>query len=175
MDFPLYFQNVIWPGGAFFLTNFFLKKPNIHKYAHDLVITWVKPNSVTALLSPPPITGPMRGLEKDILAKNHNKIKIFVIFRQAKGRNTVTCHLSPVTCQLSHVTCHLSLVTCHLTTTLCSFSCYESPRRFGDAAAGDLVIDKEEKNAKNRNRIKIFVIFTLAFPEGKAKVLILPR
>ena len=54
MDFPLYFQNVIWPGGGIFLKQFFfLKKPNIPKYAKDLVVTWAKPNSVTALLSPP--------------------------------------------------------------------------------------------------------------------------
>ena len=36
--------------------------------------------------------------------------------------------------------CQVSHVTCHLTTTLCSFSCSESPRRFGDAAEGGLVI-----------------------------------
>ena len=43
---------------------------------------------------------------------------------------------------LSPVTCHLSPVTCHLTTTLYRFSCYESPRKFGDAAVGSLVTDK---------------------------------
>ena len=46
-------------------------------------------------------------------------------------------HLSPVTCPMSPVTCHL-------TTTLCRFSCYESPRRFGHAAAGGFV-NVEEK------------------------------
>ena len=30
--------------------------PPIPKYAQDLVVMWAKPNSVTALLSPPPIT-----------------------------------------------------------------------------------------------------------------------
>ena len=34
--------------------------------------------------------------------------------------------MSPVNCPLP--------VTCHLTTTLCSFTCYESPRRFGDVS-----------------------------------------
>ena len=37
---------------AFFLRNFFLNKPNIPKYAQDLVVTWVKPNSITDLLYP---------------------------------------------------------------------------------------------------------------------------
>ena len=45
-------------------------------------------------------------------------------------------------CHLSHVTSHLSHCTCHLTTTIQSFICYESPRRFGDAASGGLVIDR---------------------------------
>ena len=44
--FPLYFQNVIWPGGdIFFHRNSFLKKPN----------TWVKLDCVEAPLSPNPI------------------------------------------------------------------------------------------------------------------------
>ena len=38
------------------MPNNFLKKPNTPKYAQDLVVTWVKPNSDTALLSPPPIS-----------------------------------------------------------------------------------------------------------------------
>ena len=54
----------------------------------------------------------------------------------------VTSHLSPLRCHMSPGTWHLSSATCHLTTTLCSFSFYESPRRFGDAAAGGLVIDR---------------------------------
>ena len=55
MDFPLYFQNVIWPGGGhFLLQKKILKKSNTPKYAQVLVVTWAKPNSVTALLSPPP-------------------------------------------------------------------------------------------------------------------------
>ena len=59
MDFPLYFKNVIWLGwGAFFfLQKKILKKPDIPKYAQDLVVMWAKPNSVTALLSPPPTIG----------------------------------------------------------------------------------------------------------------------
>ena len=53
MDFPLYFEKVIWVGGdIFFAKNFCLKKPNTPEYAEVLVITWAKLNSVTALLSP---------------------------------------------------------------------------------------------------------------------------
>ena len=56
MDGSLYVQNVIWTrGGIFFNRIFFLKMLNIPKYAQDLVVTWAKPNLVTALLSPPPI------------------------------------------------------------------------------------------------------------------------
>ena len=34
MDFPLYFHKVIWPGYGIFLDQiFFLKKPNLLKYA----------------------------------------------------------------------------------------------------------------------------------------------
>ena len=56
MDFPLYFQNVIWPGGdTFFHQNFFLKKPNTSECAQVLVVTWVKLDCVEALLSPPPM------------------------------------------------------------------------------------------------------------------------
>ena len=57
----------------------------------------------------------------------------------------VTFHLCPVTCPLSPVP---------LTTTLCSFSCHESPKRFGNAAAGGLVIDKTNlrKNAKMQQK-----------------------
>ena len=51
MDFALYFQNVIWPGGAGWGLNLLpkknLKKPNTPKYAQVLVVTWAKPNSVT--------------------------------------------------------------------------------------------------------------------------------
>ena len=55
MDFPLYFEKVIWVGGGnFFRQIFFLKKPNTPEYAQVLVVTWAKPNSVTALLSPRP-------------------------------------------------------------------------------------------------------------------------
>ena len=41
---------------VFFFTKNFLKKPNTPKYAQDLVVTWAKLNSVTALSSPPPNT-----------------------------------------------------------------------------------------------------------------------
>ena len=37
------------------------KKPNTPKYAQDLVVTWAKPNSVTALLSPLPTVGASKG------------------------------------------------------------------------------------------------------------------
>ena len=37
---------------------------------------------------------------------------------------------------------YASTVTCHLTTTLRSCSCYESPRKFGDADTEALVINK---------------------------------
>ena len=47
----------------------------------------------------------------------------------------VTCHSSCVICHLTPVTCHLSPVICHLSTTICSFTFYESPRMFCDAAA----------------------------------------
>ena len=61
MDFPLYFEKVIWVGGGlFFCRNFFLKKPNTPEYAQVLVVTCPKLNSVTALLSPPPY---MEGFE----------------------------------------------------------------------------------------------------------------
>ena len=52
----------------------------------------------------------------------------------------VMCHISHVICHVSHVKNHKSNTQCHLTTTLCSFRCYEIPRKFGDAAANDLVI-----------------------------------
>ena len=63
----------------------------------------------------------------------------------------VTCHLSPVIYHLSPITCHLSPVARHLTTTLCSFSCHESPRKLGDAAARGLLI----------NRVGIYIFFGL--------------
>ena len=51
MDFPLYFQKVIWPGGdCFYYQKKILKKPNTSEYAQVLVVTWAKLNSVTALL-----------------------------------------------------------------------------------------------------------------------------
>ena len=55
MDFPLYLQNVIWPGGfIFFINFFFLKKPNTLEFAQVLVVTWVRLDCVEALLSPDP-------------------------------------------------------------------------------------------------------------------------
>ena len=54
MDFPLYFQTVIWVGGPFFCRIFLKKKPNTQEYAQLLLATWAKLNSVTALLSPCP-------------------------------------------------------------------------------------------------------------------------
>ena len=64
------------------------------------------------------------------LKNQNNKIKYLVNF-----------HVSHDTCHMLPVTCHLSSVPCHLTTTMCSFTCYESQRRFGDAAAGGLVVN----------------------------------
>ena len=58
--------------------------------------------------------------------------------------------MSRTTNHLSHVTCPLSPVTCHLTTTVHSISCYESPKRFGDIAVVDLVIDRVEKLQKTK-------------------------
>ena len=53
---------------------------------------------------------------------------------------------------LSLVMRHLSHITCHLITTLCSFSCHECPRMLGDAAEGDLVIDRLKTiNSNNKN------------------------
>ena len=81
-----------------------------------------------------------------------------IIFTKYSGAKSVTCHLSPVICHLSHVTCDLSCVTCHMSTvtrspsdltiTLCSFTCYESPRWFGNAAPGGLQIERVKKNRK---------------------------
>ena len=45
----------------------------------------------------------------------------------------------------SSVKCHLLSVSCYLTTTRCSFTCNESPRRVGDAAAGGLALHRERK------------------------------
>ena len=39
--------------GYFFCQHFILKKPNTLEYAQVLVVTWAKPNFVTALLCPP--------------------------------------------------------------------------------------------------------------------------
>ena len=52
MDFPLYFQKVIWPGADSFCSKKILKKPNTSEYALVLVVTWAKLNSVPALLFP---------------------------------------------------------------------------------------------------------------------------
>ena len=55
MDFQSHFHKVIWVvGGTFFCHNFCLKKPNNQEYAQVLVVTCPKPNSVIALLFPPP-------------------------------------------------------------------------------------------------------------------------
>ena len=59
MDFPLYFQKVIWVGDIFCDEIFFLKKPNTPKYAQVSVVTCPKANSVDALLSPPPVPLPV--------------------------------------------------------------------------------------------------------------------
>ena len=56
-----------------------------------------------------------------------------------KNPRSKKIHLSCVSCHVSHVICHLSHVLCHM-----SPGCYESPRRFRDAAARGLVIDREE-------------------------------
>ena len=56
---------------------------------------------------------------------------------------------------MAFVLCDLSPVTFHLTTTLWSFSCSESPRRFGDAAAGGLMIVRVKKiNQRRRKKNK---------------------
>ena len=44
----------------------------------------------------------------------------------------------------------MSPVTCHLTATLCSFTYSESPRRFGDAAAGGSYLGILRKNLFNQ-------------------------
>ena len=51
-------------------------------------------------------------------------------------------YLAPVIYHLhmSHVTCHMSPYHHYM-----QFRCYESPRRFGDAAAGGLVTDYQKK------------------------------
>ena len=55
MDFPFYFQEVIFVGGGhFFCKNCFQEKPNTPEYAQVLVVMCPNLNSVTALLSPPP-------------------------------------------------------------------------------------------------------------------------
>ena len=74
----------------------------------------------------------------------------------AYGRNWISqCGLI-----VEPVTCHLSPVTCHLTTTLCRFSCYDTPRMLGDAAKGDLVINKVNKH-----------IFLFEPPHQKKKII----
>ena len=84
--------------------------------------------------------------------RNYNNKKIHM--------SCVTCHVSQVMCHLSCVTSHLSAITCHLTTTLCSFSCQESCRRFCDATADGLVIDRVDKNiflGKSMGTLKILI------------------
>ena len=78
MDFPLYFQNLIWPGGtSFFIKNLFLKKPNTWECSQVLVVTWVKLDCVEALLSPDPIYWSLSCEEcrllgfKQIFARDH--------------------------------------------------------------------------------------------------------
>ena len=67
------------------------------------------------------------------------------------------CHRAPFMCHLSCVTCQMSHITWHLTPDhwpLCSFSCYESPRKFGDVAVGGLMI--------NRVKTRFFLRFQLS-------------
>ena len=46
--FPIVFSKSDFGGGdSFFCQTFFLKMPNTPEYAQVLVVTWVKPNSVT--------------------------------------------------------------------------------------------------------------------------------
>ena len=73
------------------------------------------------------------------IPKKKSQTKISLFLHVPCHVSPVMCHMSRVNCHVSHVMCHMSCVTCHLTTTLCSLTCYESPRRFCDAAAVDLV------------------------------------
>ena len=52
--FPVVFSRSGLGGGTIVLQIHFLKRPNTPEYDQDLVVTWAKPNSVTALLSPRP-------------------------------------------------------------------------------------------------------------------------
>ena len=68
--------------------------------------------------------------------------------QRKKQEEEEICHVSNAT---GHQ--HLSPVTCHLNTTLCSFSCYESPLRLGDVAAGGLVKDGVNFSCKKQKNI----------------------
>ena len=52
MDFPLYFQNVSWPGGHLFSSNKNSEKAKHLRMYPILVVTYVKLDCVKALLSP---------------------------------------------------------------------------------------------------------------------------
>ena len=55
MNFPWYFQKVIFVRGTYFVTKkTFLKKPNTLEYAQVFMVTCPKLNFVAALLSAPP-------------------------------------------------------------------------------------------------------------------------
>ena len=61
-------------------------------------------------------------------------------------------------------------VSCHLTTSLCSFSRYESPRRFGDAAAGGLVIDRVKKSNKKLQKTKKTIVTSYLSNLGRPSI-----
>ena len=84
-------------------------------------------------------------------------VELIPTFQKEEKRSPTTCQLSLAMCHLSPATCHLSSVTCHLTTFLCSFTWYESPRRFCDTSARDLV--KYEVNKLNKIFVKINIFF----------------
>ena len=65
---------------------------------------------------------------------------------------------------MSHVTCHVSH--CHLTPATCSFSCYESPRRFSDAAARGLMINREKDPPPYQSVFKSCIRETLNVSTG---------
>ena len=52
MDFPLYYEKVIWVEGDFLRRNLYLKKPNNPEYSQVLLVMCLKLNSVTIVLSP---------------------------------------------------------------------------------------------------------------------------
>ena len=68
-----------------------------------------------------------------------------------KTKQIVMCRMSCVMYRLSHVTCLL-------TNALRSFSFYESPKTFGDAAEGGLVIDRKYFFGQNSKK-KIYLYF----------------